>query len=113
MDPSAWWCEFPGAITVCDRSGIIIGMNARALEVFAEDGGVELFGTNLLECHPPEARQRLDEMLVSGQKNVYTIEKGGMKELIYQVPWYKDGEYAGFVELELELPQDIPHFLRD
>jgi hypothetical protein len=52
------------------------------------------------------------ELLGSRAKNVYTIEKNGVKKLIYQSPWYKDGEYAGFVEISLEIPLEIPHFVR-
>jgi SpoVK/Ycf46/Vps4 family AAA+-type ATPase len=52
-------------------------------------------------------------LLASGQLNVYTIEKGGQKKLIYQAPWYVDGEYRGLVELALPLPDQLPHFVRD
>ena len=44
--------------------------------------------------------------------NVYTIEKHGIKKLIYQAPWYRDGEFAGLVELAIELPAELPHFVR-
>ena len=40
------------------------------------------------------------------------IEKNGVKKIIYQSPWYKEGEYAGFVELSLEIPLEMPHFIR-
>lgn len=51
-------------------------------------------------------------MLEMQKKNIYTIEKDGVKKLIYQSPWYKDGQYAGFVELALEIPFEMPHFVR-
>ena len=35
-----------------------------------------------------------------------------MRKLIYQSPWYRDGAYAGFVELSLEIPAEMPHFVR-
>ncbi len=47
------------------------------------------------------------------QANVYTIEKHGKKKLIYQTPWYRDGKYAGFIELSLVIPEEMPHFIRD
>jgi hypothetical protein len=105
--------EFPGAVTVCDAQGIILEMNEKALEMFAEDGGRDLIGTNLLECHPEEARTKLEDMLVSHEKNVYTIENAGSKMLIYQAPWYKDGVFAGFIEMDLEIPLEMPHFIRE
>jgi len=47
-----WVAEFPGAITVCDRNGVIIEVNATAAATFADDGGAALVGSNLLDCHP-------------------------------------------------------------
>ena len=79
---------------------------------FADDGGAALIGTNALDCHPEPARSKLDALLASGKANVYTIEKNGVKKLIYQAPWYRDGAYAGFVELSLEIPFELPHFVR-
>lgn len=112
MLEAGWVKEFPGAATVCDRDGIILEMNDRAAATFADDGGRALVGTNALDCHPERSRAQLAGMLASGRRNVYTIEKGGVKKLIYQAPWYRDGAYAGFVELSLEIPFELPHFVR-
>jgi transcriptional regulator with PAS, ATPase and Fis domain len=110
----SWFDEFPGAITVCDTDGIILEMNDVAAEdVFKDDGGRDLIGKNLLDCHPEPARRKLERMMDKQETNVYTIEKKGKKKLIYQTPWYKDGVYAGFIELSLEIPFDMPHFVRD
>lgn len=108
-----WALEFSGAITVCDKDGIILEMNDRAIQTFKEDGGAGLIGKNLLDCHPEPARTKLKQLLDSRQTNIYTIEKNGVKKLIYQTPWYKAGEYAGLVELSLEIPFEMPHFVRD
>lgn len=112
MDAPSWWKELPGAVTVCDRDGIILEMNERARLTFAADGGAALIGTNVLDCHPEPSRSKLREMLASGRANVYTIEKKGVRKLIYQAPWYAAGAYAGFVELALEIPAAMPHFVR-
>lgn len=112
MHAAEWVKEFPGAATVCDRDGTILEMNDRAAATFAADGGRALIGTNVLDCHPEKARAQLAVMLASGQRNVYTIEKQGVKKLIYQAPWYRGGVYAGFVELSLEIPFELPHFVR-
>jgi len=32
--------------------------------------------------------------------------------LIYQSPWYQNGEFAGLVEISLEIPEQMPHFVR-
>lgn len=110
--PGAWVPGFPAAVTVCDARGVILEMNAQAEAMFAEEGGRALIGSNLLDCHPEPARARLQGMLATQQPNVYTIEKGGLKELIYQTPWFLDGRFAGFVEMAIELPADMPHHVR-
>ena len=112
MTEHSWIEEFPGAITVCDPEGIILEMNARSAETNQGDGGKELIGTNLLNCHPELARAKLEKMMETRQANVYTIEKKGVKKLVYQTPWYQDGQYMGFVELIVEIPFQMPHFVR-
>ena len=113
MCESNWVAEFPGAVTICDRAGIILEMNDRSAAVFASDGGRSLIGSNLLDCHPEPARSRVAAMLQTRQRNVYTIEKAGVKKLIFQSPWTRRGEYAGFVELSIEIPFEMPHFVRE
>ena len=113
MDGLEWVKEFPGAVTVCDAEGRIVEMNEKSREVFAADGGAKLLGANVLDCHPEPSRSRLKAMMDDRRENVYTIQKNGRKKLIYQTPWYKDGAYAGFVELSLEIAWDLPHFNRD
>ncbi len=108
-----WAKEFPGGITVCDAAGIILEMNHRAAAAFAKEGGRELIGGNLLDCHPEPSRSKLRELLAAKKVNAYTIEKGGVKKLIYQAPWFEDGEYRGLVEVTLVLPDVLPHFVRD
>jgi transcriptional regulator with PAS, ATPase and Fis domain len=82
---SIWSDEFPGAVTVCDPDGIILYMNDKSAQTFAADGGRSLVGTNMLDCQPDAARMKCEQMLETDQKNVYTIEKNGIKKLIYQV----------------------------
>jgi transcriptional regulator with PAS, ATPase and Fis domain len=112
MSEHSWVGEFPGAITVCDVDGIILEMNDQAANGYAKDGGRALIGKNMLDCHPEPARTKTKRLLESKQKNVYTIEKKGVKKLIYQSPWYRDGKFAGLVELSLEIPFTLPHFVR-
>jgi transcriptional regulator with PAS, ATPase and Fis domain len=104
-----WSKEFPGAITVCDRKGKILFMNDRAVRTFDRDGGEKLIGSNVLDCHPGPARRKLEGLLATGSTNVYTIEKEGVRKLIYQAPWYEKGALKGLVELSLEIPEKMPH----
>jgi PAS domain S-box-containing protein len=108
----AWAKELGVAITVCDADGIILEMNDLAVKMFEQEGGERLVGTNLLECHPEPSRSKLRELLQKQRTNVYTIEKNGIKRLIHQSPWYSNGRYAGLVELSLEIPTAMPHFVR-
>jgi len=111
-EPNQWVSEFQGAITVCDRDGTILEMNDKAVEIFERYGGADLIGKSLMDCHPPAAQEKIRELLASGKTNAYTIEKNGVKKLIYQAPWFLDGKRAGLVELSLEIPEEMPHFMR-
>jgi transcriptional regulator with PAS, ATPase and Fis domain len=113
MNEQSWVREFAGAVTVCDPAGVILEMNNRAAQSFQDQGGKALIGTNMLDCHPEPARTKTRELLDSRRRNVYTIEKRGQKKLVYQAPWFQDGQYRGFVELVLEMPADMPHFVRE
>jgi hypothetical protein len=88
-------------------------MNAAAETLFAKDGGRTLLGTNLYECHSPESQEKIRALMRDRASNVYTVEKRGKKRLIYQAPWYRDGEFAGLVEISFEIPAVLPNFKRD
>ena len=113
MGKYAWVEEFSGSVTVCDPEGIIIEMNEQAVAMFQKSGGKQLLGSNLLDCHPEPSRSKLKQLMDERQTNIYTIEKKGVKKLIYQAPWYIKGEYRGFVEMVIEMPASMPHFIRD
>jgi len=108
-----WVNEFPGAVTVCDRDGVIVAMNDTSAHTFEADGGRALIGKSMLDYHPEPARAALANLLASPHVNTYTIEKRGVRKLIYQAPWHRDGRYQGLVELSLELPTELPHFVRE
>ena len=112
MEKACWFDELPCAITVCDEQGTILEMNEKAMKTFEKDGGAGLVGRNLLDCHPEPARSKLKKMLQEQRKNTYTIEKNGVKKLIHQTPWYRDGVYRGLVEFSIEIPFERPNFIR-
>ena len=105
--------ELPFAITVCDTAAIILYMNDRSISTFRKYGGADIIGTSLFEYHHGSSAVKLRELLDTQTKNAYTIEKNGIKKLIYQSPWFKDGEFAGLIELSFEIPMMMEHFLRD
>lgn len=100
------------AVTVCDTEGIILYMNQKARRTFLKPGMEDLIGKNVLDCHPEPARTLLKDLLEHPRSNSYTIEKNGVKKLIYQTPWYKNGKYKGFMELSMEIPFQMKHMVR-
>lgn len=107
-----WSDEFIGAVTICNKDGIITYMNEISKKNFIKYGE-NLVGTNLLDYHPEPARSKVVEMLNTPTTNIYTIEKAGIKKLIHQSPLYEKGVFSGLIEISLELPQQLPHFIRD
>ncbi|MBR1767015.1 MAG: PAS domain-containing protein [Bacteroidales bacterium] len=104
------------AITVCDAEGNVLDMNQRSADVNSH--GHKIIGNNLMDCHPEPAKTKLKGLLAHQEQNIYSIEKTNtdgskVKKLIYQTPWYKeDGSFGGLVEYSLEIPFDMPHFVR-
>lgn len=106
-----WFKECPIAITICDKEGTIIEMNDKSRETFIKDGK-ELIGENLMNCHPARAQEIIKSLMNNHETNAYTIEKNGVKKLIYQMPWYKNKEFAGLIEISIILPDNMPHYIR-
>ncbi len=107
-----WLNELPFAVTISDTQGNILYMNQKSILTFQSYGGEKLIGTSLFNCHPKEASDKLRDMLSGQYTNAYTIEKNGIRKLIYQSPWYHQNEFAGYIELSLPLPDNMPHFIR-
>lgn len=113
MSKGQWVKELPVEIMVCDSGGIILEMNTQAGVLFAEDGGRDLLGTNMLGCHPEPALGKLEGMLDKHTTNAYFNTENDEKRFFFQSPWYKDGQYAGLVEISFGVPEEIPHFIRE
>jgi hypothetical protein len=111
FDP-AWFDQLPCAITVCGADYTILYLNARSAEVNAADGGRSLVGQDLRKCHPREAKAKLRAVMAADRPNVYTVEKGGVRKVVFQAHWRRAGRKAGLVEVTFELPPDAPHFVR-
>ena len=109
---TAWVESFPGMVTVCDPDGAILAMNDAAIRAFAERGGAKLIGQNSLDCHPGKSREQFAELLRTPRMNVYTTEKNGLHKLIYQCPWQRAGKSAGLLEIVVDIPAKLPHFIR-
>lgn len=113
MNEFSWFDTLSAAVTVCDLNGIVIAMNDKAGDAFAKYGGKDLIGKSLMDCHNPHSQDMIRGMMVTGKTNAYTIEKKGIKKMIYQTPWYTEGRIAGLVEISMEIPPEMPHFVRE
>lgn len=96
-----------GSITVSDLQGRVVYMNDKAKEVFGNKVGVSMMG-----CHNDNSKQIIERLIAEKQTHSYTIEKGDVKKIIYQTPWYKDGEIAGLIEFSFVIPHEMPHYIR-
>lgn len=106
-----WMKEIKCAVTLCDTEGKVLYMNDLSHKTFAKHG--DMTGRNLMPCHSERSQAMIRQMLASGDTNAYTITKGGIKKLIFQTPWRRDGRIAGMAELSIPLPPDMPHYDRD
>ena len=86
-----WAEDIDAAVTVCDKEGKVLYMNQRSRNTFSKDGS-SMVGQNLMHC--------------------YTISKNGLRKLIFQTPWRKDGNVEGLVEISIVLPDEMPHYDR-
>ena len=105
-----WAKEMNCAVTVCDTEGVILYMNDKAKATFAKHG--DLIGKNLMGCHNDRSKEIIRHLLETGGSNAYTIEKEGLRKMIYQTAWRIDGTVAGLVEISMVIPTDMPHYVR-
>jgi transcriptional regulator with PAS, ATPase and Fis domain len=113
MDMPDWVTSFPGAVTVSDLDNTILWMNDKAAKVLEKNGGRALVGRNMTSCHNERSQAIIARMLETGSPNAYTIEKAGVRKFIYQSPWRDGtGAVAGLVELSMEIPAELPHYVR-
>ena len=88
-NPYPWADGMDCAVTVCDTGGTILYMNDKARTTFARHG--DMVGKNLFDCHGERSREIIRRLLADGGTNVYTIEKNGVRKMIYQTAWRVDG----------------------
>lgn len=110
--PSHWADDVDYAVTIADKDCNIIYMNQRSRDTFCKNGE-SLIGKNLMDCHPPHAREIIKRLLKEGGSNTYTITKNGVNKLIFQSAWEENGRIAGLVETSMVMPAGMKHFDRD
>lgn len=111
--PGCWIDELAVSITVTDAAGRICEMNAGSVATFAASGGAALLGSDVLAFHPEQTREAVARLYRTREANHYTIRKNGQRKIIHQLPWHRNGTFAGVVELSIPIPDELPHFDRD
>jgi transcriptional regulator with PAS, ATPase and Fis domain len=107
-----FFSELPVAITVSDKNGKILYMNKKSTKTFDKYGGEALIGKNLNDYHNLNSQNKIAEMLLKNTTNAYTIEKNGIKKMIFQAPWNENDKVMGMVEFSFEIPFNMKHFVR-
>ena len=104
-----WAKEVDFAITISDINDNIIYMNDKSNATFPD----LKIGDNMQNCHSQKSNEIINQIKNNNITNTYTVQKDGIKKLIYQTPWYKNNIVAGIIELSFVLPENMPHHNRD
>ena len=112
MEDNFNWAEgMACAVTAADAEGVIRYMNRRARETYKKHG--DLVGKSLYDCHGERAAGIIRRLLTEGGTNAYTIEKEGLRKMIYQTATTDaDGRVTGIVEVSMVIPEELPHYVR-
>ena len=63
--------------------------------------------------HNERSKGIIARILEKGDTNAYTIEKKGIRKMIYQTAWRReDGTVGGIIELSMPIPAEMPHYVR-
>lgn len=96
------------AITVCDTEGVVTYQNNQSIVV---NGDMQ--GKSMLPCHNERSLGIITRLIKEGGTNAYTIEKKGVRKMIYQTTWRReDGTVGGIIEFSLPIPAEMPHYVR-
>ena len=108
MDAKEFLDTVKVSVTVSDREGNVLYMNDMSRSVFGD-----FVGRNMMGCHKDASQELIRHMIGTGETHAYTIQKGELRKMIYQAPWYKEGEVAGLVEFSMVIPAEMPHYVRE
>jgi transcriptional regulator with PAS, ATPase and Fis domain len=108
-----WIATYPAEIMICDQDGTILEMNNVSIQIYKKEGGARMIGRNVFDHHKQPEKDQMMNLVKQRQHVIYTAEKGGIKKLISIAPWYREGEYAGFALIGLDLPAKILNIKKD
>lgn len=91
------------AVVICNLKHEIIYMNPAAVNSYEKWGGNKLLGKCLLDCHNPESREKIQQVVdwfkVDENHNiVYTFHNEKQNKDVYMVALRDEGELIGYYE---------------
>ena len=91
------------SIVICNLKHEIIYMNPAAVSSYAKRGGDKLIGRNVLDCHNPESREKIQQVVEwfaadESHNIVYTFHNEEQNKDVYMVALRDDGELIGYYE---------------
>ena len=110
---SDWAYTYPAEIMVCAPDGLILEMNQTAIQLYQQEGGAQMIGTNVFDHHSEPATSQVRAIVARQQATTYTTQKENRKTLVRIAPWYREEQYAGFVLITFELPEHLPNIIKD
>ena len=91
------------AVVICNLKHEIIYMNPAAIENYGKRGGDKLIGQSLLECHNPESREKIQQVVdwfaaEESHNIVYTFHNEKQNKDVYMVALRDGGRLIGYYE---------------
>lgn len=91
------------AVVICNLKHEIIYMNPAAVNSYEKWGGNKLLGKCLLNCHNPESREKIQQVVdwFKADENhniVYTFHNEKQNKDVYMVALRDEGELIGYYE---------------
>ena len=91
-------------VVLCDLAHTIVYMNPAAFDSYAEQGGRNLLGKSLMNCHPPKARAAIEKVIAWFEADeehniIYTFCNDEENKDVYMVALRdEDGKLIGYYE---------------
>ena len=91
------------SVVICNTEHEIVYMNPAAVSSYAKRGGDKLIGRSLLECHNPESRVKIQQVVdwfaaEESHNLVYTYHNEKQNKDVYMVALRDGGRLIGYYE---------------
>ncbi len=91
------------SVVICNTEHEIIYINPAAVSSYAKRGGDKLIGRSLLECHNPESRVKIQQVVdwfaaEESHNLVYTYHNEKQNKDVYMVALRDGGRLIGYYE---------------